>query len=356
MNHSGPLTIAIESIGFGGAGVGRLPDGRACFVPFTLPGERAEIRVVREKKSFAEAEVVRLAEASVDRVAARCPVFGRCGGCAYQHVRYERQLAIKTGQVRELLRRIAGQADPDVRPMLASPQEWAYRNRIGVHTERGRVGFFGRKSRRIVPVAGCPIASPGVNAQLAALAADPPCDDRKITLREDAGFRGFSQVNPGAAGILAGVVAGMLADGGGHLVDAYCGAGFLSARPGDRFRALTGIEWSAGAVRAARADARPDDRFLEGAVEVHLPDALAAAAPAETALIVDPPAEGLSREVVDALLANPPATLAYVSCDPPTLARDVKALAGKFRLEFAQPVDMFPQTAEIEVAALLKIL
>ena len=94
---------------------------------------------------------------------------------------------------------------------------------------------------------------------------------------------------------------------------------------------------------------------IEGAVEAHLPTALAAADPAATSLIVDPPAEGLSREVVDAVLANPPAALAYVSCDPPTLARDLKALSTKLRLDFVQPVDMFPQTAEIEVAAILRI-
>ncbi len=350
-----PITLAIESIGFGGAGVGRLPDGRVCFVPLTLPGERAEVRIIREKKSFTEAEVVRLAEVSVDRVIPRCPVFGRCGGCAYQHVRYERQLALKTGQVREVLRRIAGLADADVRPMLASPQEWSYRNRLGVHVANHQVGFFGRKSNRIVPVSDCPIASPDVNARLAALAANPPREDQKITLREDAGFHGFSQVNPGAAAILADVVAEMLAGGGDHLVDAYCGAGFLSSRPKDNFRTLTGIEWSAGAGRAARAGARAGDRFLEGAVEAHLPTALAAADPVATSLIVDPPAEGLSREVVDAILANPPAALAYVSCDPPTLARDLKALSEKFRLDFVQPVDMFPQTAEIEVAAILRI-
>jgi tRNA/tmRNA/rRNA uracil-C5-methylase (TrmA/RlmC/RlmD family) len=143
----------------------------------------------------------------------------------------------------------------------------------------------------------------------------------------------------------------MLADGGAHLVDAFCGAGFFSKRLLEKFGVVTGIEWSAGAVHAARAGAREGENYVEGAVESHLPAALAAAASPETALIVDPPSEGLSPEV-----ANPPATIVYVSCDPSTLARDLKKLSAKYALDFLQPVDMFPQTAEIESVVRLKLL
>jgi len=346
--------VSIESVAFGGAGVGHLPDGRVCFVPLTLPGERAVIRIVRQKKSFVEGEVVRMAEISVDRAVPRCPVYGKCGGCAYQHVRYERQLVMKAEQVRELLQRFGGIAGADVRQTLPSPDQWNYRNRIGVHVQDGRVGFHGRKSNRIVPVPACPIAAPDVNEQLAALAAKPPRGNQKITLRERSEFYGFSQVNAGAAEILKTVVAGMLEGAGGHLVDAYCGAGFFSRSLREKFRVVTGIEWSVGAVHAARAGAREGEIYLEGAVESHLAAALAAEP--ETALIVDPPAEGLSPEVVEAILANPPSTIVYVSCDPSTLARDLKKLSARYALDFLQPVDMFPQTAEIESVARLKIL
>ena len=348
------IIVSIESVAFGGAGVGHLADGRVCFVPLTLPGERAAIRVVRQKKSFVEAEVVRMAEISVDRTVPRCPVYGKCGGCAYQHVRHGRQLALKAEQVCELLRRFGGIPAADVRPTLPSPEQWGYRNRIGIHVEAGQVGFYGRKSNRIVPVSACPIASPEVNAKLAALAANPPRENQKITLREKSDFHGFSQVNPGAAEVLARTVAGMLERGGDHLVDAYCGAGFLSKAVRGNFRMVTGIEWSAGAVQAARAGAREGESYLEGPVESHLRDALATSQ--DTALIVDPPAEGLSHEAVDAILASPPATIAYVSCDPATLARDLKKLSSKYQLDFLQPVDMFPQTAEIESVARLKSL
>jgi len=347
-------TVSIESLGFGGAGVGHLPDGRVCFVPFTLPGERVIVRLLKEKKSFAEAEVVRLLEISPDRIPPRCAVFGKCGGCAYQHLRYEKQLEAKTAQVRDLLARFGGITGADVRPMLPSPDEWNYRNRLAVHVQDGKVGFHGRKSNAIVPVAGCPIASEDVNRQLANLTLNPPPGNQRITLREKSEHFGFSQVNHGAAELLAEVVCGMLENGGGHLIDAYCGAGFFTRRLHGKFRVVTGIEWSGGAVRAARASAQPGESYLEGAVELHLPAALAACTAAETTLLLDPPAEGLSREVVEAILENPPSAIVYVSCDPPTLARDLKRLG--FSLCHVQPVDMFPQTAEIESVALLKIL
>ncbi|MFA7343712.1 MAG: TRAM domain-containing protein [Terrimicrobiaceae bacterium] len=349
-------SILIESIAFGGSGVGRLPDGRVCFVPFTLPGERVLARVVREKKSFLEAEVVRLTEVSVGRVTPRCPIFGKCGGCAYQHIAYPRQLDTKREQVRELLRRIGGIETPDLRPVLPSPSEWEYRNRISVHVQDGKVGFHGRKSHRIVPTAECPIATAHVNEQLAALAKSPPREDRRITLRERSDYRGFSQVNAGAADVLAAVVADMLGTEGGLLVDAYCGAGFFSKNLAAKFSKTIGIEWSAGAVRAAKASAAENETYLAGAVETHLPQALEASSPAGTAVLLDPPAEGLSPEVVDILGKYRPATLVYVSCDPATLSRDLKKLGSWYSIVYIQPVDLFPQTAEIESAAKLILL
>ena len=350
------IPVFIESVAFGGAGVARLPDGRVCFVPLTLPGERAIVRVVREKKSFLEAELVRLTEASVGRVSPRCPIFGKCGGCAYQHAAYPGQLDIKRGQVRDLLRRIGGIENADLRPALPSPSEWEYRNRISVHVQDGKAGFHGRKSHRIVPASHCPITTPPVNEQLAALAKNPPRHDRRITLRERSDYHGFSQVNPGAAEVLAQVVSGMLAGDRELLVDAYCGAGFFSKKLVSRFQRVTGIEWSAGAVRAAKATALENESYLAGAVESHLAGALESSPPAETALLLDPPAEGLSPEVVEILGKGRPATVVYVSCDPATLARDLKKLGRWYGVDYIQPVDLFPQTAEIESAAKLKLL
>ena len=348
--------IHIESVAFGGAGVGRLPDGRACFVQGTLAGERTEVNVVRSKKSYAEAEVVRLMEISARRVRPVCPVFGTCGGCAYQHADYPLQLEMKTEQVSSLLKRLGGFAEAEVRPIRPSPQQWGYRNRLSVHIRDGRVGFHGRKSHRIVEVSSCPLGNDVVNARLAELAASPPRGEDRMTLRDNSeGIRGFSQVNPGAADVLADVVEGMLG-GGKLLVDAYCGAGFFAKQLRGRFAAVVGIEWSEGAIRSARAGALEDETYFAGAVEAHLPAALEMAPAQETALILDPPAEGLSSDVIRIIQDRCPVDLVYVSCDPATLARDLKKLSTTHRLEYVQPVDMFPQTAEIESVAKLRTL
>lgn len=346
--------LLIERVAFGGAGIGRLPDGRICFVPGTLPGERVDICVVKQKKSYAEAELVRLVEASVQRVKPPCPVFGTCGGCAYQHAAYPLQLEIKTAQVRETLVRIGGLTSPDVRPTLASPLEFGYRNRISVHVDdAGRVGFHRVKSRDIVAITRCPISSPGVNEQLAALASRPPHRAGRITLRDETTYRGFSQVNEAAAQVLSDVVDGFVPETTAHLVDAYCGAGFFLKRLRSRIPRTTGIEWSHGAVAAALADLAPGEAYLEGPVESHLRSVLTSTTLAETVLLVDPPAEGLSDDVLGLIEENPVGRLIYVSCDPSTLARDIRRLSSCYVPSVFQPVDMFPQTAEIEVAAAL---
>jgi len=349
--NSPETPITIESVGYGGAGVGRLPDGRVCFVHGTLPGERVLVRIVKEKKNHAEGEIVRILEASPHRVAPKCPVYGECGGCALQHASYDLQLEIKTTQVRELLRRFAKLHDAPVDQILPSPAQWAYRNRISIHLDRQRVGFFHRKSRDLVDVEHCPLASEEVNALLTDLRGNPPHGETRLTLRETGAPRGFSQVNTAAAELLAATVIEMCGTGE-FLVDAYCGSGFFAKRLLEKFQKITGLEWSQGAVAEAKRSATEKETYLPGAVENSLSRVLSEAPLAGTTLLVDPPAEGLSPDVARAILENPPARLVYVSCDPATFSRDAAKFLERYTLSRVQPVDMFPQTAEIEVAAL----
>jgi 23S rRNA (uracil1939-C5)-methyltransferase len=343
-------TIFIESIAYGGAGVGRLPDGRVCFVHGTLPGERARVKITKEKKNHAEADVLSLLEASPRRVAPPCPVYGECGGCAYQHAAYALQLEIKTTQVSNVLRRIGGISGVDVRPMIASPLEWRYRNRISVHVQDRKVGFYHRKSHHLVDVESCPLATDKVNDMLADLRSGSRRESSRITLREPNAPFGFTQVNEAAAELLAGVVVEM-SGSGLLLVDAYCGAGFFSKKMLGFFEKVIGIEWSQAAVQLARENADEKEIYHAGSVENMLPGVISSAPPEGTSLIIDPPAEGLSPDAARTILEHPPATLVYVSCDPATFSRDAKKLSASYRLVRIQPVDMFPQTAEIELAA-----
>src|SRR5713101_6602803 len=151
------VDLKIENIAFGGKGVAR-EQGKAVFVPYTVESELVSAEIVREKKQFAEAELVGGKQASPVRVEPQCPYFGRCGGCAYQHMSYEHQLAIKWRQVRDALERIGKLKDVPMRPIIPSPKQYAYRNRITVHAQDGVIGFFRRVSHRLIDIECCPIS------------------------------------------------------------------------------------------------------------------------------------------------------------------------------------------------------
>lgn len=340
------LELAIEDVAFGGKGIAR-DDGKAVFVPFTIDGERIAAKLVREKKQFAEAEMLNVIAASAHRVAPECPYFGRCGGCSYQHISYAHQLELKARQVEQAMQRIGRLPLPPMREIIRSPKEYAYRNRITVHAEDNVVGFYRRDSHRLMDIARCPISAPEVNAALAQLRAGRVRDGH-YGLRAHSGPRIFAQTNDDVAEALAELVSAALS-GGKLLIDAYCGAGFFSKRLVDRFERVVGIDWDRFAIAAARQNIRANETYLAGDVAAELRSHLEQADLASTAVIVDPPATGLPAEVRQTLIGFPPRTLIYVSCNPPTVARDVAALQEQFTVGSITPADMFPQTAEIEV-------
>jgi 23S rRNA (uracil1939-C5)-methyltransferase len=356
------VDLTIEDVAFGGKGVGR-DRGKAVFVPFTIDGERVRARIVREKKQFAEAEVVDVIEASPHRVAPPCPYFGRCGGCAYQHINYEHQLAIKSRQVRDVLQRIGKLKDVPVRPIVPSPRQYAYRNRITVHVQDGVVGFFRRDSHHLIDIEHCPISHEEVNHALAELRAQKPRNGH-YTLRASAGARVFSQTNDEVAAALRDLIGQLVAPNQQLLIDAYCGAGFFAKALLDRFERIIGIDWDKFAIAAARENATEKETYIAGDVDVELDRILqtagveAAVSAAKrggiAALIVDPPATGLSERTRKTIVDLVPNRLIYVSCNPATLARDLRELHEKFHIETITPLDMFPQTAEIEVVAHLQ--
>ncbi|MFM7375731.1 MAG: 23S rRNA (uracil(1939)-C(5))-methyltransferase RlmD, partial [Chthoniobacterales bacterium] len=162
---------------------------------------------------------------------------------------------------------------------------------------------------------------------------------------------GFRQVNDGAAAVLASVVEEM-AGSGGVLVDAYCGAGFFAKKLVDRFDRIVGIDWDERSTSQARLDAGTKEVYLTGDTAELLPGILSEHQP--QVVLLDPPAQGIAPEVIDALVSSSVPRIIYVSCDPATLARDIGKLSAHYALKRAVPVDMFPQTASIETAALLE--
>jgi 23S rRNA (uracil1939-C5)-methyltransferase len=343
------LTIRINEIAFGGSGVGKA-DGKVIFVPFTIDGELAKVRITESHKSFSTASVQTVLQASSYREKPPCPYYETCGGCDYQHIQYAHQLELKRLQVEQALRRIGKLPEIIVPPVIPSPKSYGFRNRITVHSDGNAVGFFRKRSRRIVDIVRCALASDAVNARLTELRRQGLPAGSHATVREDDAIATFTQTNDEVARKIVDYVQARAQ--GPVLVDAYCGSGFFARRLASAFETVIGIEWNQLACDFATRLAGAHEKYFCGDVAELLP--LVLQKNRVSTLLLDPPAEGLAKPVCATIGEYPPGTLIYVSCNPATFARDLNRLRSRFDLSEVQPFDMFPQTAEVELAALLK--
>src|SRR6478752_4450315 len=310
------VDLKIEDVAFGGKGVAR-EQGKAVFVPYTIDGELVSAEIVREKKQFGEAELVEVKQSSPNRVAPQCPYFGRCGGCAYQHIDYEHQLAIKWRQLRDALQRIGKLKDVPMRSIVPSPRQYAYRNRITVHAQDGVIGFFRRDSHRLIDIECCPISRDEVNRALAEVREQKHVRDGHYSLRTASEPRVFSQVNDEVAQTLRNLIIDLVPPNQELLIDAYCGAGFFAKALLDKFKRVIGIDWDRFAIAAAKQNASEKETYIAGDVETELQkvEAVHLNRPARgndastgrlrsiapTTLIIDPPATGLTEGVRKAI-------------------------------------------------------
>ena len=366
------VRLRVGDVAFGGEGVARLDDF-VVFVPFTAPGEVVEAELTEIKKRFARGRLLRVIEASPERVEPPCPYFGQCGGCQYQHLAYQAQLDLKHKQVCDLFQRI-GEMDPHlVAPVMPCPEPFGYRNRIMVRTQWDKprqclnLGFLRADNRLVVDIEECKIAEPAINQQLKAVRANPPPKGGlKVVLRIapegwDVPPDSFFQNNFFLLPRLVEVVRQRLTTAGTrHLVDVYCGVGFFSIELADVVERYWGVEYDGLAIRAARRNAKARDRvngeFLEGRAEDLLPT-LTGRFPARSAtVLLDPPRKGCRPELLQLLRDTRPAQIVYISCHPATMARDLNILCaeGVFKMAQVVPLDMFPQTAHIECVADLR--
>lgn len=385
--------LELTGMAYGGSAVGRHND-RAIFVPYTLPGERIRARLTLDKKRFAQAEMIELLAASPDRTEPRCPHFGPglCGGCHWQHIRYETQLAFKQQIVADQLRRIGGLPEAVVLPTIPSPDPWYYRSHVTFQVSpTGRLGYISTDDRSVLPITECHIIRPELledfrqrnghapkgaarlRVQVGSagdwLAATTAPDERTfqpVTTTTAVGYTvkgrsfqvtagSFFQVNLAQAETLVNLLLDRLAlTGAERVFDLYSGVGLFSAFLAERAAHITAVESFPLAVQDALDNLAdlPNVEIIEGAVETvlsQLPGVYDAA-------VLDPPRAGVDARALAALISHAPRQIVYVSCDPSTLARDARTLTQNgYRLLNAQPVDMFPQTYHIEtVAAFVK--
>jgi 23S rRNA (uracil1939-C5)-methyltransferase len=401
-------TLELTDMTFGGDALGRLPDGRAVFVPFGLTGETVQIRIIFEKPTFARGEILEIITPSPRRIAPRCPHFGICGGCSYQHLSYPDQLELKRKLVIDQLKRLGGLPDFPVEPVIASPSPWNYRNTVQFHVSpAGKLGFQRANSNAFVEIKECHLPlqaidnfwpqiefEPGSGVTLAELRQgadddlllnlesqvdDPPefevdfplsvlytgpsfatvlsGDEYTLMSVRERTFKvsadSFFQTNLPVAEVMVEKVLALAGDLKGKTVlDAYCGVGLFSAFMAEQAREVISMELSDSACEdfAANLDEFENVSLYVGPVEQMLPPLKLK----PDIVVIDPPRAGLDKAVVEALVKAEPQKIIYVSCDPATLARDIKRFGEQgYALKSVTPFDQFPQTQHIETITLL---
>jgi 23S rRNA (uracil1939-C5)-methyltransferase len=342
------LDVTIDKVVFGGDGLARTPHGFIVFVPFCAPGETLRVRVTERKAHHARAEIVEVLTPSMERVAPPCPYFARCGGCQYQHLAYPEECRIKEQQVYEALTRVGKIAEPTVRPLIPSPADYAYRNRITVHSESGRIGFRGVDGRELVDIRECLLARPEVNTELARLRARQPVDGHYSLRDSTVPESGFFQANHPLRDTLRELVAASLPARGTTLLEGYCGGGFFTETVAARFDRVIAIDNDPRTLRDAHRLALPNVEWRQADALALADEVRGHAGEGDLTVLLDPPREGLPVRLTERLGLDPVAHLTYVSCDPATLARDARALSARYELVSVQPIDCFPRTAQVE--------
>lgn len=403
------VQLSLTTLAYGGEAIGR-HDGRAVFVPFALPGEIVRARIVEERKNFARAELLEVIKASPERIAPKCPHYTACGGCHLQHLPYPAQLRVKTDILRDQLARIGKIANPPVREIVPSPDEWNYRNHIQFHLdEDANLAFVAAQTDsarhdaaplNLLPITECHLPEAALNALWPTLDFEPGAPLNRISLRagddlmlilesdtpeapemelesdisvvhlvEDdpvilaggdyivievlgrpfkVSAASFFQVNtPMAAKMVEHLLETLPISPTSTILDVYCGVGLFSAFFAPRVKKVIGIEAAPSSCEdfGVNLDEFDNVELYEAPAE----DALPQLKDYADTVILDPPRAGLDRAVIDALIAKKPETIAYVSCDPSTLARDAaRLLAGGYKLKQVTPFDLFPQTYHIE--------
>ena len=407
----GPPAVVIESLGAGGAGVAHLDDGMITFVQRTAPGDRVVLRAIRRHRRHAEARVEAVLEPGPSRVEPPCRHYtgDRCGGCQWQHVSADAQREAKGAIVANALRRIGGLA-VDAVPVIASPRQFQYRTTITLAVRRRAshvvAGFHDLfDPDRVFMLDTCPIARDEINALWrcvrGALGSLPQGEVRlmlrvapdgsrhAVVVGGDGAWMGgedvagaveqagagpatvwwhpeggaprrvggaeadpaaisFTQVNEEVAARLREDVlaaARQAAGAHGRIADLYAGAGETALPLASDGHDVTMVELDGRAVRRAESLAAARGvtlRCIAGRVEDHLEKI----APADV-VIVNPPRTGLSEDAA-AALGHAARRLIYVSCDPATLARDLRRMGIAAERMRVQAYDMFPQTSHVE--------
>jgi 23S rRNA (uracil1939-C5)-methyltransferase len=382
------LEVNVERILPGGMGLAHA-GGKTVFVSLAAPGDRVRVVVDRRQGDVLFASIEEIVTPSPVRVEPPCPYFGRCGGCDFQQLTYEAQLAAKAEMIRDCLHRIARlESIPDF-VVMGSPNNWRYRMRATwqIDQEERRIGYYERGSRRVCDVVDCAVLQPELQENLERVRATewrrfPPglkhldvvagengvsfapqfaefyTNELSLTVRGEVynyNAEAFFQINPSLLGPLIDFALG---DASGETVlDLYCGAGLFTLPLSRQFKNVTGVEANPAAARFARRNLQRAGLTNARVITATVTDWFrsAGAGPVQF-ILLDPPRAGAESAVIKGILDLYPTQISYVSCDPATLARDLKKIvAGGYVLDSIAAFDLFPQTHHVETVARLRM-
>ena len=393
------VEVTTERLAYGGDAVAR-HEGLTLFIPYAAPGERLRVRIVESRKNFARAIIESILEPSPVRQTPRCSYYGDCGGCQLQHVTYAAELEAKAGFIRDAFGRVGKIDWPHEIPVIHGA-EFGYRSRAQIKIGRPMspngpltVGFHRAASNTICDVQSCPVLIPELDAALRSLrniaqnasvaestglaglrevevaggdlgvAFAPAPDGLPFGLleRRVGGLRygfGADTFFQGNSLLLDAMVAEAIQDySGGLAVDLYAGVGLFALQIAGRFTRVIAVESNRQAVqhglRNVASNQLTNVLFENARVERWLSEFAHTDDSAPDLLLLDPPRTG-AADAISGITEIGPSRIVYVSCDPPTLARDVRRLLdGGFVLERVAGIDLFPRTFHIETIAHLR--
>ena len=373
------MLVQIERILPGGVGLAHA-DGKTIFVSLAAPGDRVRVRIDREQGNLVFASVAEVIDAGPDRIEPPCPYFGRCGGCDFQQLTYRAQLNAKANIIKDCLQRIAKLETPAV-DVVPSPNPWRYRARATwqLDPELRTVGYYERGSRRVCDVADCAVLVPQLQTTLEKVRnSDRPGDLKhlevvsghsgvslapafgtfqtdELTLTVEGELyrynaEAFFQINQE---LLPQLLQYALAHAAGETaLDLYSGVGLFAVPLGRRFKKVIAVESNAAATRFAKRNLQSAGLDNVNVVTATVGDWIRSTTNRTRRVdfvLLDPPRAGAESAVIRGILDLQPLRICYVSCDPATLARDLKKLvAGGFSIQSLCGFDMFPQTHHVE--------
>ncbi len=402
--------ITIEKLVYGGDGLAHI-GSQAVFVPLAAAGDKLRVRITTVERSYARAAIEEMLEPSPDRRTPPCAQFGVCGGCQLQHLNYSAQLEAKVAFVRESLQRLGGIEWNDEIAVVAA-DEFHYRSRAELKVARDgqaphapsissipsaktRIGYYRAGTQEVCEVEECLILLPAANRELQRLRSEPsliPNDatrvhftvgDEEVIVTPATGENGKSEAVDGlgtAHQMIGGINYGFgvrsffqgnrllveelartaIGDARGQLaVDLYAGVGLFSLQLAKTFDQVCAVEGNRAAanhgIDNVRANNLTNVRYEAISVEAWL-KYKTSELPRPDFVLLDPPRAGLGGQVIERLAAMAAPRIAYVSCDPATLARDLRALIEYgYRIDSITAVDMFPQTFHVETVVQLRI-